>query len=97
MKIVFSFCGGNMHDSVVAGASDVLTPDGHLNPATYYYLFARRAEIGRRFPVSTENGVEIYQVERRLESNNALIVRATFVVKIDDQIAIADALCEGRR
>jgi hypothetical protein len=81
MKIVFTFVGGSLDDSIVAGDSDARMPEGQLDPATHYYGLCQEAKVGCQFPVSISNGVETYKVRKRLEKSNVVMVLASFVAK----------------
>jgi hypothetical protein len=95
MKIFFSFIGGNMGNEIVAGDSDVPMPEGKPDPATRYYLLSQRAEIDCQFPIVIGDGVETYQIVRRLGNNNVLAVWAEFVVEADRH-NFGHILYEGR-
>ena len=77
MKIVFGFVGGCLDDAVLAGDFGVKTPESEA--VMDYYDLTRDGGVGRRFNVPHLGGFQIYEVTRRLENGNNVIVRARHV------------------
>jgi len=77
MRIVIGFIGGCLDDKILACDSDMMTPESEAVMA--YYELSRDGGVGRRFNVPHLGGFQIYEVTRRLENGNNVIVRARHV------------------
>lgn len=78
MKIVIGFVGGSLDNAVIACDSEQKTPE---NAAVMdYYELSGNGGVGRRFNVPHQRGFQTYEVVRRLENGNNVIVRARHVI-----------------
>lgn len=77
MKIVFSFVGGSLNDTVLSADTEHFVLGG--DQALEYYRNCNRGEVGYRFDVVHQAGPETYEVLRRLESSACLFIRAHHV------------------
>jgi len=80
MKIVFGFVGGYLNDEVISSGD----PDGGVADdvdATACYLDSGCGQVGHRFDVPNLGGFETYEVVRRLENGNSVIIRARHVAQ----------------
>jgi len=79
MKIVFAFVGGCLDGKLFSGDTTDTTPEGLKNPAARFYLLTKCGEEGHRFSVPDCDGFDDYEVVKRLQNGNCIVVRASFI------------------
>ena len=77
MKIVIGFVGGSLNDAVLACDSERKTPESKA--VMDYYELSGNGGVGHQFNVPHQGGFHAYEVVRRLENGNNVIVRARHV------------------
>lgn len=77
MKIVFAFSGGSLDNILIDGESEL--PNGCSDTADRFYSSTMQGEVGRQFIVRNGKDFDKYEVVRRWENGETVIVRAMYL------------------